>query len=589
MYKKIPIIVFISTVLTVLSMPIPLCTPAYAEESEPECWAVIIGVSDYKRIEDAPGCANDAEELFQLLSPTWGEEHIKLLLDSEATKAKIRAAVDWLASNEDTNDTVLFYFSAHGDKGYIAPYNAYYETTWISSGELSKWLRPLDSERVAIILDTCHAAAFNNKLSDSGRVVLASSGADELSYGVFIQGEPHGVFSYYLLEALSEFSIADANRDYELSAEELFQYAEPKTVSETTDFYIDGELQDIQHPVLSDQYSDELSLLMKFIFSTEPDLPSGFDILMLDGEEYSSVPLKLTWSPGSVHDLTILSPLDMGGGTGYVFTLWNDGDTSISRTISHGGVYTANYKTQYQLLIESDYGQPEGEGWYDVGSTATISVTSVEEPTARHIFSGWSGDYSGDIATASVIMDSPKAITANWRTEYQLLIESDYGQPEGEGWYDVGSTATISVTSVEEPTARHIFSGWSGDYSGDIATASVIMDSPKVISANWRTEYLLTIESAYGEPEGEGWYDVGSTATISVAPGEGLIIRHFFSGWSGDFSGDTATASLTMDSPMAVTANWRTDYTRLYMLIGLIVLIAAINGGLRIRRRRKAM
>ncbi len=155
MYKKIPIIVFISAILTVLPMLIPPCTPAYAEESEPECWAVIIGVGDYKspKIGDAPGCAEDAEELSQLLCPTWGEEHIKLLLDSEASKSEIRAAVDWLVSNEDTSDTVLFYFSGHGDEeGYIAPYNAYYTKTWISARELSNWLRPLESERVVIIL-----------------------------------------------------------------------------------------------------------------------------------------------------------------------------------------------------------------------------------------------------------------------------------------------------------------------------------------------------------------------------------------------------------------------------------------------------
>ena len=516
MYKKIPVIVFISTILTVLSMPIPLCTPAYAEESEPECWAVIIGVSDYKspKIEDAPGCAEDAEELFQLLHPIWGEEHFKLLLDSEASKSEIQAAVDWLVSNEDTSDTVLFYFSGHGDEeGYIAPYNAYYERTWISAHELSRWLRPLESERVVIILDTCYAGQYETNLSDSGRVVLASSRADELSYS----GGDGGVFSYYLLEALGEFSIADANRDYELSAEELFQYAEPKTVSETTEWHTESPEYDIQHPVLSDDYPDELSLLMKFIFSTEPDLPSGSEILVLDNKiYYSSAPPAFTWTPGSAHDLTILSLLDIGSGTRYVFTSWNDGDTSVSRTISHGGVYTANYETQHQLLIESAYGEPEGEGWYDAGSTATISVASIEEPTTRHIFTGWSGDYSEDIATASVIMDSPKSITANWRTDY-----------------------------------------------------------------------LLTIESTYGEPEGEGWYESGSTVTISVAPSEGMLIRHIFAGWSGDYSGDTATASLTMDSPMAVTANWRTDYTRLYMLIGLIVLIAAINGGLRIRRRRR--
>ncbi len=517
--KKIPVIVFITAILTVLPVLIPPCTPAHAEESEPECWAVMVGVSHYKspKIGDALGCAEDAEELFQLLSPTWGDEHIKLLLDSEASKSEVQVAVEWLVSNEDTNDTVLFYFSGHGDPdGYIAPYNAYYARTWISSRELSRWLSPLESKRVVIILDTCYAGQYETDLSGSGRVVLASCGADELSYS----GSAGGVFTVYLLEALSEFSIADANRDYELSAEELFQYAEPETIWDTTDLYIDDEFQEgeIQHPVLSDQYSGELSLLLKFLFNTEPSLPSGSEILVLDNKTYSSTPPEFTWAPGSVHDLTILSSLDTGSGTRYVFTSWNDGDTAVSRTISHGGVYTANYKTQHELTIESVYSVPEGGGWYDAGSTATISVASIEQPTTRHIFTGWSGDYSGDTEVALVTMDSPKAITANWRTDY-----------------------------------------------------------------------LLTIESTYGEPEGEGWYESGSTVTISVTPSEGMLIRHIFTGWSGDFSADAPAASVTIDSPKAITANWRTDHTRLYMLIGLMVLIAAINGGLRLRRRKQVM
>jgi hypothetical protein len=210
-------------------------------------------------------------------------------------------------------------------------------------------------------------------------------------------------------------------------------------------------------------------------------------------------------APGSVHYLTILSPLDTGGGIRYVFTSWDDGNTSASRTTSHGGVYTANFKRQYELLIESAFGEPEGQGWYDEGLTAIISATSIEEPTTRHIFIGWSGDYSGTAATASIIMDSPKAITANWRTEY-----------------------------------------------------------------------LLTIESAYGQPEGEGWYESDSTATISVAPSVGLGIRHIFTGWSGDLSGTTPTTTLVMNSPMAVTANWRTEYTQLYIIIGAVVVVAGV-------------
>jgi uncharacterized repeat protein (TIGR02543 family) len=113
-------------------------------------------------------------------------------------------------------------------------------------------------------------------------------------------------------------------------------------------------------------------------------------------------------------------------------------------------------------------------------------------------------------------MYSPKTVTANWQNEYLLTIESAYGQPQGAGWYDEGSAASISIAPVQEPTARHNFIGWSGDYTGSQASASIIMTGPKTVTADWQNEYLLTIESAYGETEGEGWYDEGSTASISI-------------------------------------------------------------------------
>jgi hypothetical protein len=254
-----------------------------------------------------------------------------------------------------------------------------------------------------------------------------------------------------------------------------------------------------------DGYSPgELSLLMKFTFSTESNLPSGTTILTLDGEEYSSAPPPLTWAPGSAHSLEVPSLVDAGSGTRYVFTSWDDGDTSASRTISQGGAYTASYKMQYLLTVESAY-----------------------------------------------------------------------GEPTGAGWYDAGSTAPIQVASIEGATTKYIFTGWSGDYSGTTASASVTMDGPKTVATNWRTEYLLTVESAYGEPTGAGWYDAGSTATISVTSPEGTIIRQIFTGWSGDFSGNTATASITVNSAMAITANWRTDSLQLFMIIGGVVIIVA--------------
>jgi len=406
--------------LTVFSMLIPLSTPVYAESSEADAWAVIIGVSNYQKVDDVEGSAESAEALFQLLSPVCGREHIKLLLDSEATERNVKAALEWLVSNADATDTVIFYFAGHGaaSGAYIAPYDAYYTSTWISASELSRCLRSLESDSVVIILDTCHAGRFETSLGDSGRVILMSSRADEASWvSRSLSDDWYSVFTYYLVEAIRMFDAADANRNYELSAEELFRYAEPKTISRTSLW------DSIQHPVMSDQYPDELTVLAKFVFDVNPDLPRNYDILTLDKQKYSysSLPFELLCAPGSVHDLTAVPQVDTAKGTRYTFASWSDGNRSVSRTISHGGVYRANYKTEHQLVIESAYGEPGGEGWYDAGSTATISVAPSVGTIIRQVFTGWSGDFSGDKPTTQLIMNSPKTITANWRTDYTRL------------------------------------------------------------------------------------------------------------------------------------------------------------------------
>jgi len=278
-------------------------------------------------------------------------------------------------------------------------------------------------------------------------------------------------------------------------------------------------------------------------------------------------------------------------GTQYVFDSWDDGNSSASRTVSGGGVYTADYTTQYYLTVESDYGQPEGGGWYDSRSTAAISVvTPVEETGTTHYFTGWSSDYSGNEASASVYMDKAKTVTAEWRTEYLLTIESAYGEPDGEGWYNSGSMAAISVdTPVEETATTHYFTGWSGDHSGNEASVSIVVDESKTVTAEWRTEYLLTVESDHGEPEGGGWYDEGASATISVTASEGMIVRQVFTGWSGDYSGDTTSASIIMDGPKTVTADWKTDLMQLYIvIIGVVVILGAFGAWFIIRRRGKA-
>jgi hypothetical protein len=233
---------------------------------------------------------------------------------------------------------------------------------------------------------------------------------------------------------------------------------------------------------------------------------------------------------------------------------------------------------EFLLKIISTYGKPQGDGWYKEGTTGDFSVTPyIEEPDTRHYFTGWSGSYTGIDSTASLVMNAPKTVTANWRNEYLLAVNSAYGDPVGAGWYKDGSAASFSVTPYrEEPDTRHYFTDWSGSYTGDTSTGSLAMNTPKKVTANWRNEYLLAINSEYGQPTGAGWYKEGETAPVSVEPVQGVIIRHIFTGWSGDLSEAKSEATISINSPKVIAATWRTDYIQLYILVGGVVVLVGV-------------
>jgi uncharacterized repeat protein (TIGR02543 family) len=144
------------------------------------------------------------------------------------------------------------------------------------------------------------------------------------------------------------------------------------------------------------------------------------------------------------------------------------------------------------------------------------------------------------------------------------------------------------VTSpVEEELIRHFLTSWSGDATAITRTARILMDEPKTVTANWRTQYYLTVVSDYGEPQGEGWYDSRSTAAFSVTSPVGTMVRQVFTGWSEDSTATGRSAHIFMDEPKTVTANWQTDYTYLYALIGGIVGTAVVVSAIILWRRRR--
>jgi hypothetical protein len=247
---------------------------------------------------DVPGVTN-----IMLRKNALSYDAAKLLVDSWATKENIRRAiVSWLAERANENTTVVIFFSGHGmfaldDNGdeadgydeFIVPYDIRYDSslgwlpeTAIRDDEFAEWLDTLKAKRVVIMIDSCFSGgigagtvasskglpsqtnlgigtadlqagdSFVQDVNKPGRVVLMASAANQGSWE-FSELE-HGVFTYYLIQALSS-TTADTNHNGWVSAEEAFNY-----LANRVDNYVLSRTGDHQNPQLSDGVVGDVDL-----------------------------------------------------------------------------------------------------------------------------------------------------------------------------------------------------------------------------------------------------------------------------------------------------------------------------------------
>jgi len=216
------------------------------------------------------------------------------------------------------------------------------------------------------------------------------------------------------------------------------------------------------------------------------------------------------------------------------------------------------------LTVESEHGSPNppvGSNYLNYGMTITTSVDSsvpAGEGT-RYACAGWTGTGSapatGEENLCQFTITQNSSIVWLWKTQYYLTTDSLYGDPQGEGWYDEGATASWSVTSPW-PGATGVQYVATPPTSG-----TVVMDAPKTVTVTWTTQYKLTTTVS---PEGSGtvelspagedgyYYDEGAVVTLTANPETGYIFGY----WSGDLSGGNNRETLNMNEPKSVTANF---------------------------------
>jgi uncharacterized repeat protein (TIGR02543 family) len=183
-------------------------------------------------------------------------------------------------------------------------------------------------------------------------------------------------------------------------------------------------------------------------------------------------------------------------------------------------------------------------------------------------------------------MTSSSTVTAVFQPQYLLTLSaqpSGAPSPQGSGWFNAGSTASVSAPSQtisQNAGSQLVFSGWTVDGSSSQggSTLSLQMNSPHVVVAQYTQQYYLTVQSPQGVVSGQGWYNAGSNAPISVStpPSPMFGVNYVFDGWQGSIQSSTQSTTVLMNGPMTVTAAWHQDYTVLYITVGAIVAVIVV-------------
>lgn len=220
---------------------------------------------------------------------------------------------------------------------------------------------------------------------------------------------------------------------------------------------------------------------------------------------------------------------------------------------------TVNGAVVYGAVALRDRSHTPGAGFTERAEIKkSKAAVAVEDKTLALASSTTiNGKLSGSVDWAFVGLEI-KPPSSSGGTQYTLatnVIGSGSVTPSN-GVYNDGENVTLTAT----PAAGFQFAGWSGDLSGITNPATLTMNANKNVTATFTalppSQYSLTVNTVGSgsvslNPAG-GVYDAGTTVTLTVTPANGFQ----FAGWSGDLSGATNPATVTMNANKNVTANF---------------------------------
>lgn len=223
----------------------------------PKLFVVAIGVGDYDdpKLPKLKFTCKDAQDFAKAIASKKGlpyeDVQVKVLCDSEASRADIFEAMEWLKQESSPTDVCIFFFAGHGmrdekDRFYFMPYGCNTDRLYecFSAADFRNEAEDIHGKLIAFV-DACYSGALFEggrsaatthfieqlKRSKNGILLYASSSSDTKSREDESWG--NGAFTKALVEALN--GAAREEHTEGLSTQELEHFLY-KEVRKLTDF-----------------------------------------------------------------------------------------------------------------------------------------------------------------------------------------------------------------------------------------------------------------------------------------------------------------------------------------------------------------
>jgi len=226
-------------------------TGSVVQNPYPKDWGLIIGIERYAHLPNVEYARKDALIIKDYYIKMFGvpEENIIMLIDEDATKARIEGFLEsFIPANVDKDTTLYVYFAGHGAPGmengapYLVPYDGdtlFIEQTGYELKTLYKNLEDMDIRQAYVFLDSCFSGTASRaaemltkgtrpalitaqdvQLNNKNIVSLSASSKGQVSNSY--PKKEHGLFTYYLLKGLQ--GDADADDNQYISIKEIYNY-----------------------------------------------------------------------------------------------------------------------------------------------------------------------------------------------------------------------------------------------------------------------------------------------------------------------------------------------------------------------------